>query len=133
MMFVSKPDNERIKEAIAFISQLDSYKEWEITIKPYKKNITKQQRNYWHDLLGIIGSYVGYSIDDLKTRMCFTMGLTRNVTLKSGETIQERKSTEKLTREEYSNLIEAAQIACLELGLTYPDPRDLGLEIRKNK
>lgn len=122
MIFISKKDEPRLSQAIEYISLLDDSKDWEISVKPYKKSLTANQRNYWHDLLGIISTYTGYDKEDLKTRMCHTLGYVRNVRLKSGEIIRERKSTETLTREEYSKLIEAAQMACLELGLKYPEP-----------
>ena len=127
MHFISKKDTPRIDQAIQYITQLDNTKDWSIEIKPYKKNLTRDQRNYYHALLGIISDYSGDDIDDLKTRMCFTLGYVRTVRLRDKTEVLVRRSTESLTREEYSQMIDAARMACLELGLSFPHATNYGL------
>lgn len=127
-MYIIKPDNDVLPNVIRDIGLLHPEKEWQVEIKPYKRNKTTAQRNYFHKLLDIISDYSGHTIEDLKTRMCFTLGLTRDVTLKNGEVIKERLSTEGLKTKDYSALVEAAQMACMQLGLSYPDPQEYGYD-----
>ena len=128
MIFISRRDNEKIKDAMDYIAQLP-FGDWQITIEPYKASKTTQQRKYYHALLKIISDYSGDDIDDLKTRMCDTLGYMKTVRLRNGKELLTRRSTETLTRQEYSDMIKTAQMACMHLELKYPDPRDLGLDI----
>lgn len=127
--YILKPDNNVLANLLHHLSELDPFKEWQVEIKPHKKNKTAQQRNYYHKLLQILSDYSGDTIEDLKTRMCWTLGYTREVVLKTGEIIIERQSTEKLGVQEYSTMIEAAQMACMTLELSYPQPSHYGLDI----
>jgi len=128
-MYIIKPDNKVIANALRHISELDSYKEWQIDIKPHKKNKSAQQRNYYHKLLEIISNHTGDEADDLKTRICYALDYVREVKLKSGETVLQRLSTEKLGVGEYSKMIESAQMMCAYLELKYPQPSHFGMEI----
>jgi len=128
-LYIIKPDNKVIANVLRHISELDATKEWQVDIKPHKKNKSAQQRAYYHKLLQIISEYSGDTIEDLKTRMCWSLGYTRDVRLKSGEVIKERQSTEKLGVAEYSTMIESAQMACMVLELRYPQPNFYGMEI----
>lgn len=112
------------------LSQLNQYKNWIVTIKEGKESKTSQQRSYFHALLDIISKHTGDSIDDLKTRACWALGFVRDVKLKNGETIKERESTEKLTKEQYSQLIDAAKTMCQFLELQYPDPNYFGMDVK---
>lgn len=164
MQYVIRPDNDVLKTVVSDLGNLNPEKEWSVEIKPYKKNLTREQRNYYHKLLEIISEYSGDTIDDLKTRMCYTLGYTKEVTVKEApqdtvrailhkaielleqvdgpivstvvkllkkavktRVVTQRLSTEDLNREEYSKMIEAAQMACLHLDLQYPEPSHYGL------
>lgn len=129
MNYIIRPDNDVLKVVMRALSELHPEKEWSIEIKPYKRNLTREQRNYYHKLLDIISDHTGDTVDDLKTRVCFSLGYVRDVKLKDGETVRQRESTETFTKEKYSKMIEAAQIMCLYLELQYPDPKDMGLNI----
>jgi hypothetical protein len=122
--YIIRPANKAIAEAINHIGNLNPDKEWEITIGPYKKNKTKQQRDYYHALLDILSDYSGYTKEELKTRMCFSLGYVKDVTLRDGTVIQERLSTEGLGVEKYSKMIDAATMACRDLELRFPAPEE---------
>lgn len=128
-LFIIKPDNGIYARLLNHLAHIDANKEWQVEIKPHKKNKTAQQRSYYHKLLQILSEYCGDTIPELKTRMCFTLGFTHEVTLKDGTVILERDSTEKLGVKKYSTMIEAAQMACMTLELKYPQPDHYGLEI----
>lgn len=124
--FYITPDNGARNNAISHIANIRDDKSFQVTIKDKIDNKTAQQRNYFHQLLGIISNYSGDTIDDLKTRLCFTLGLTKEVTLKGGQVITQRISTEQLNKKGYSELIDAAQEACQILELNYPLPKFYG-------
>jgi hypothetical protein len=121
-VYIIRPDNDAAYTAKHHIANLNPEIEWEVTIKKYKKNKTAQQRNYYHKLLQIISEHTGDERDDLKTRICYSLGYVREVTLKSGEVVLQRLSTERLKVKEYSTMIESAQMMCMFLELRYPKP-----------
>jgi len=119
--YISRNNNRAIPEAIGHMGNLNPDKEWEIIIKPYKKNKSTQQRNYYHKLLDILSEYNGDTVEDLKTRICFYLGYTRQAQLKD-RMIEERLSTEKMGVEQYSKMIEETQKTLMILELKFPSP-----------
>ena len=130
MRFIIKPDNNVLQNVIGELGNLNPHKEYQVEIKPYKKNKTAEQRNYFHKLLDLIAEDTGNDSDDLKTRLCFSLGLVKDVTLKDRTVVKHRISTESLTTKQYSALIEAAQIACMSLDIKYPQPEYFGMHRR---
>ena len=126
--FYIKPDNRAKDFAMSFIDQLPEHEKFTVSIKKGVDSKTAQQRNYFHALLKIISDYSGYTIDDLKTRLCFTLEKVKQVKLKEGGTILQRLSTEELNKIGYSELIEAACQALDSIGLEYPPPKYYGSE-----
>ena len=134
MQFISRKDTPRIDQAIQYITGLDSNKDWIIEAKEYKKCLTYQQRGYLHTLLGLLANHLGEGvvnqyaickrdvkpIEILKGRLMHSLGYSYTLTLKDGSEVSERLSSEQLERADYSELIEAAMMACLEMGIQIP-------------
>ena len=117
--YVLRPTNNALQGTLHHLAGMDPDKEWEVVIRPYKKNKSTQQRNYYHKLLEILSDYNGDTIEDLKTRICFYLGYTRMVQLKD-RMIEERLSTEKMGVGQYSKMIEETQKTLMILELSYP-------------
>jgi len=129
MKFYLSGDKPHVyKNLLNDLANLDNTKKWVVTIKEGKDNKTTQQRNYYHKLLDLISEESGFTVEQLKTRGLFARGHTFFVTLKCGRVVEQRLSTEKLNKEQYSNIIEDAQTMCKCLKIKYPPPKFYGME-----
>lgn len=102
---------------------------WVVGIKPYRKDLTRSQRNYWHKCLDIISKFNGDKPEDLKMEIKFrVLPLTERVI--NGSKRKWPPSTESITREQYSELIEATLMIAMELDLSMPTKQHYGYEER---
>lgn len=121
-------DGKILTNCIQFIQGLPSHKEWSVIIKPYKKDLTGQQRRFFHQCVDVIAGFNGDSPEDIKMRIKYACLPLRKIHV-NGKTYMVPVSTESLTRSEYSTLIDAALILGSSLGLVMPNPSMQGLEI----
>lgn len=130
MILILRPDNNNLQKAMNFLSQIDSSKVYTVTIEQKEPSKTRQQEKYFHMLLQIISEFNGDDVTDLKRDITWRCGIREIFEdPETGEIIEYPKYTSGLKISEYAKLIEAAQIVCMSLDLSYPDPRDLGLKI----
>ena len=114
----------RVKHHIVALEVTEPPK-WVVSIKPYRKDLTRQQRNYWHKCIDIISKFNGDTPEDLKMEIKFrVLPLTERII--NGSKRKWPPSTESITREQYSELIEATLMIAGELELTMPSPQHYG-------
>lgn len=114
--------------AISFIQSLPSHKVWKISIKEEKKNLTASQRSFFHKCVDIIADHTWDDPEDIKMRIKYAVLPLREITV-NGKIYMIPVSTESLTREQYSQLIEVVLIMGAELGITLPAPQFYGYEL----
>lgn len=117
-----------MQRAVSFIQGLPSHKNWSVVIKEDKKDLTGQQRRFLHQCIQIISGHTGDEPEDVKLRLKFATLPLREVYV-AGKTYMFPVSTESLTREQYSKLIEAVLMLGASLGLVMPVAKNQGLEI----
>lgn len=119
------------------IRALDKFKSWQVEIKPYRKNRSKEQNAfYWAAFIPAIQSWYADSRgiqvsveaihEELKELYCPHTVETGT----TGEEFRLYKSTTKLTTREWNEMIEkmAADFACMGCDTPLPDP-----DWKKNK
>jgi hypothetical protein len=116
------------KNYLGFFAQLPEHKIWEIRIKEHKKDLTGQQRNYFHKCVDVISDYTGDTPEDIKLRLKYATLPLRDVVVGT-KTYMVPVSTESLGRNEYSQLIDAVLILGQNLGLTMPTAQFYGYEV----
>lgn len=132
-----------INNLIKFIDELDKSKIWIVEIREEKKNKTRMQERYFHKLVDIICKFNGDEKFDMKRDITGACGLWDEFTVKEdmfddetgeleftkGEVLRFPRATAGLKVKEYSIIIEAAQMICEKLELSYPEPSHYGMEI----
>jgi hypothetical protein len=111
-----------------FYRGLPDHKTWQITIREFKKDLTAQQRNFFHQCVRVISEFNGDEPEDIKMRLKYACLPLRSIVV-GDKTYMVPISTESLDRTQYSKLIDAALMLGSSLGLTMPSPSIQGLEI----
>lgn len=116
------------------IQNLPSTKVWQVKITEAKKDLTAQQRNFFHQCVDIIADFNGDEPEDIKMRIKYAVLPLREIIIEEHKgfpvkTYMVPVSTESLTRKQYSELIDAALLLGSTLGLAMPSPSSQGLEI----
>lgn len=124
MRYVVKGD---IKNVVHHLGNLHPEREFLVTIKPHRKNLTQNQRNYWHNILEILSNETGEDKETLKLRIKFAVLDLKEIRV-NGVSHLYPPSSENLNREEYSKLIEATITLGAELGIILPSPNFWGME-----
>lgn len=125
--FILRNDTIR-KNYEGFYRGLPTNKVWEISIKPYRKDLTAQQRRFFHQCVDIIADFNGDAPEDIKLRLKYACLPLREISV-AGKSYMVPVSTESLTRSQYSEIIDAALLLGSTLGLVMPNPSLQGLEI----
>lgn len=99
----------------------------QIIIKEYKKDKTRAQRNYFHKILQIISEYTGEYEEDLKMSIKYRVLPLREINVE-GARHMFPISSEKTTIKQYADLIEAAQMMAVVVGVSIPSPKYYGYE-----
>jgi hypothetical protein len=99
-----------------------------VEIKTGDKSKTGQQRNYWHMLLQILADWKGEDKEDVKLELKYKW-LPHKEVVVDGTTYMHPISSEQMTREQYGEVIEKTQELLLLLGLKFPYPQDVGLNV----
>ena len=134
MHYIIKKDNDVLRRVIEHLGGLHPEKEWGVEIGPHTGSKSRQQERYFHDLIDIILEFQSGRIDkgekeQLKRDMAWECGFIDSYTPPRDSPRNIPRKTSGMNVKEYSALIDHAQFVCLDLGLKYPDPRDLGLNI----
>lgn len=127
-MYFIRPDNKVKEKVLQEIQELPD-KTWCIQITEGNKKRTTQQNAYMHKLIQIICDYTGDDITHMKRTIAWKCDL-REVFVAPEKVIELPKRTSEMNKEDCGKMITAAQIICLELGLSYPDPAEYGYELR---
>ena len=109
-----------MQRCISFIQGLPSQKNWSVVIKEEKKDLTASQRNYFHKCVDVISEFNGDKPSAMKLRIKYSVLDLEEVITGEGKKYLAPPSTEDLTREQYSQLIEATLALGQSLGLTMP-------------
>lgn len=106
-----------ITNLIVTLKDLDLTKAKEVKITDYKEDKSGEQRAWFHILCGLFGAEVGYTKLQMKRVMMKKVFGTETIL---GEEVS--MSSEKLKRDEYSQLIEQTYIEAGEMGIPLPPP-----------
>lgn len=128
-LYIIRPNNDVLARVINHLGNQRPDMEWEVIIQPHKKNKTRSQECYFHKLIDIICDFNGDKKKAMKRRIAWACDLREDFITDKGVELKVPMSTSGLTVGQYSAIIEAAQMICMDLGLRYPDPKDLGYEI----
>lgn len=127
MKYIIRPTNKVIETVLKDIGNLHPEKEWEVTIKPYKKSRTNNQNALYWKWLTIISEHTGYTQDELHE------GMKRNFIGEDigsdifGNTYIRAKSTTNLTTKEFTEYMDKVNIFAANEGLVLPSPDYYGL------
>ncbi len=99
-----------------------------MVIKEEKKDLTASQRNYFHKCVDVISEFNGDKPSAMKLRIKYSVLDLEEVITGEGKKYLAPPSTEDLTREQYSQLIEATLALGQSLGLTMPSAGYFGYE-----
>jgi len=125
--FILRNDQVR-KNYENFYANLPAHKVWSISVKEEKKDLTRQQRNFFHLCVGVICQFNGDKPSAMKLRIKYSVLDLEEVITGEGKKYLAPPSTEDLTREQYSQLIEATLALGQSLGLTMPSAGYFGYE-----
>ena len=121
-------DPQVIQNLYQAITNRDAEKSWEVIIKPYRKNRSLDQNNYYWGVVLPTIQYViqesrgeHYSTEDLHEWFRDKFLPHRVITIK-GETKAVQPSTSKLTIKEFSDYLESIIQFAAESGIVIPDP-----------
>lgn len=99
---------------------------WEVVISPYKKNKSDEQRDYWHKCLRVLGDETGNTLEYMKCYVKDQCGMCERTTNNDGKVLCVYKSSEKLSMEDYSMLINKTHELAAFVGCVLPHPDDQG-------
>lgn len=113
------------KNLIAYLRKMPLEKGLEIRI--VKSGKTPPQRAYWHSMLRLIASDAGVTETALKEQLKADWLPLREHKRPDGKIVLIPKSTEDLTKEDYSVLIEKTLALAAFLEITIPSPDYYGM------
>ena len=106
--------NEDVEHARRLIGELDLSKAWEINVKEYDHQRSIQQnRKYWK-LVGELGSYLGYSTEEIHQMMKYKYLSYKEELL--GDEVTVVPSTSNLSIKEFVNYLSRVEIFAGTLG-----------------
>lgn len=108
--------------AIEHIRNLDPSKAWDIEIKEHRKPKSVSQRGWFHALCEMLGNELGIPAGQVKELAKAQILGWRVVTLGGISFPVADGSSEKLSRMEYSDLIDALYRLAAEAGVILPEP-----------
>lgn len=127
MTYILSDKPEVLDNLIRELKSLNPHVKHIVTIKKYKKNLTSNQRNYWHKLIKIIAEDRGDCPEKLKTDIKLRV-LEPIIAKKDGVDVLVLPSSEGLTRDQYSELIAATKELGYFLQIQLPEPKHFGYE-----
>lgn len=127
MIYILKPDNGVLKNLMNDLGNLNSYKEWQVEIKPYKKNRSLQQNKYMWKCLQIIGDELGYTPEELHEAIKFKFLGTETRKTIFGQEYETVRSTTGLTTKEFAEHMDKIQAFAMSQSIVLPQPDYYGL------
>ena len=116
-----------VDNALAVARELYRKSDVAIEVKPFRKSRTDQHNRYFWALCGLIADETGQDKEDIKDQLMHAMGHYRQKVV-NGKPITVFRSTTTLNRDEFGELIEAAQQLCGGLEIRYPLPAHYGYD-----
>ena len=120
--------NESIRSnALNYIRMLPLTRSIEITIQPYHKDLTKEQRGWFHQLCKILGDEIGYPLGTIKEvvkenvygKTVVKVGNREYLVVESSEHDADGNKRKTI---DYADLIEGAYQLGAEAGIVLPNP-----------
>lgn len=99
--------------------------QYDVVIKKHKKDKTRAQRSYFHKVVQLVCEHTGDDPEYVKLQFKYRVLPLVQVEV-DGETHLTPISSEKATREQYSQLIECAKIYAAAAGVSIPNPEFYG-------
>ncbi len=125
MIITNESDKDK---AQARIKALCIDKQWQMELKPYRKNRSRAQNKLYWKWITCIGDEIGYESDELHAIMADKF-LPDEVVEYGGKQIKKDKSTSRLNTKEFTEYLEKIdRFAAAELGIVLPSPSDLYFE-----
>lgn len=136
-MIIELPDETNREETIELMSTIDRlfpHKRRElvnlileqqgkgitIDIKPYKPHKTRQQENYYRKWCGEFARFCGLTPDEMHEEMLRRAFGSETVSTKLGPRTRPVQRSGRLTKQEYSLLIDSLIVVASELGFDIP-------------
>lgn len=119
--FVLRNDEIRDRVHVA-VDELPVDGRFSVTIEPFREDKTAEQRGYFHVLLSFLSKETGYKVEELK-QLCKKEAFGSQMIEWNGREVELVVSSEKLSREQYGQLIDTCLRFGAELGIHLPDPR----------
>lgn len=123
--FIFNEENPNINQVkrglMTELKAMDLSKPKQVEIKDYKKDKTAEQRSWFHTLCGLLGEELGYTKGEMKECIKQEEIGTKEIVI-GGATRQITASSERLSREDYSKLIETTYRIAAEVGVVLPNP-----------
>lgn len=92
-----------------------------LTIELKKSNRSLEQNKYWWVLMGILGSSLGYSKEEIHELMKFKFLKREKVIETTGEILPYIASTTSLNKSDFADMISQMQQWSAEMGIRLPD------------
>ena len=123
-LFVLRKGNDWIREnALSFVHGLSPDKDWQVEIKPYRRNRSLEQNALWHKHIQIIASETGNDFDAVKDYLKRRF-MAPKVKEAFGEVIEVRETRKANVAEMTELMDKTAAFAAQELGIRLPHPDD---------
>lgn len=87
-----------------------------------KKRRSDAQNRYFHSCVGIFGDALGYTKEEAKSIVKFKFLKREKVNPDTGEVFEYLAETHKLSKEEFTELMEQFTIWAAQLGVVLPQP-----------
>ena len=97
--------------------------DWELVLKPHKRDKTHEQRKLFHAMCGDVGKELGYTPGQVKAMVKEEHFGKDTITSPSGRKYEVVQSSEEADRPEYSELIETLLRWAAENGVPLEDRR----------
>ncbi len=137
-MFILRNESDR-RRCLDYIRDMPLDKPMHIQIDVYKRNRTSAQNRYFHKCAGIIASFSGYSLEEVKNKIVLSVWppVIKDVTVfikgvKEKITLIERRKTSELDSQEFSLLLNAVMQTAHLLEIKLPMHDEIK-EIMQNK
>jgi hypothetical protein len=108
---------------IKSLEDLPLDKTWEVTVKPYVSKKTAEQRSWFHVLCKLFGDEIGMPQGNVKEIAKAQLCGWKEIEYGGIKLVIADGHSEKLSLNEYSNLIEVLYQMAGEAGIVLPPPR----------
>lgn len=118
-------DRQKLMRVLALLGQflVKEGDDWEIEIRPRRREKSNEQRKMWHAILKEFGDAIGYTLPEIKQVVKEEFFGVEVKTLPDGKQYRVTQSSEDAERKSYSELIDFTLRRAAENGVLIEDQR----------